>query len=234
MKKVLAIVISLVMVLSLTSVAFAAEIAPGQVYFGVKEDIYANPGDTVTVDLQFAADAAANEGYDMAGTLVIPVNIYAGDIELGPFVDFKLSDEAIGAGATLNSDDPDNYICDADMILAEIRIPAIYLFSTDMILAEVTVQVSEDWSIVDYKAETDISIFVDGSMGAYVESDDGNIQEVVNFTAGSGIITYQYQPTASERLVERLKEMAKTIIELIKTGLAYLETLLKPADWNIK
>ena len=51
MKKVLALVLSLVMMLSFASVAFAADIADGQVYFGVKDDpIYANPGDEVTVE----------------------------------------------------------------------------------------------------------------------------------------------------------------------------------------
>lgn len=235
MKKVLAIVISLVMMLSFTSVAFAVDSAPGQVYFGVKEDIYANPGDEVTVEIQLVADAFENEGYDMDGTLVLPVYIFSSDYELGSFVDFSLSEEAIGAGAVLNDDSPDYYFSEGE-VWGEIRLPAVYLFSTDMVVAELTVKVSEDWQIVDYQAETDINIIVadinTGGLNPYVESDESGIQDVTNFTAVSGIITYQYQPTASERLIERLKEIGKTILELIETGLAFVKRFLAPADWN--
>ena len=73
MKKVLAIVISLIMVFSLASAAFAYEIAPGQVYFGPVSNAYANPGETTQLTVNFSADAFENDGYPTDGILHIPV-----------------------------------------------------------------------------------------------------------------------------------------------------------------
>ncbi len=237
MKKVLALVLSLVMMLSFASVAFAADIADGQVYFGVKDDtIYANPGEEVTVELQFKAAAHESEGYDVDGTLVIPVYILSGDASLGEFTSFTLTDEALDAGATLDTEDLATYYCDPDAVGGEIKMPASNLYGADMTIATVTVKVSEDWQIVDYQAETEISVVVAnedlGGIPAYVVSEDGSEQYVSNYIFGSANITYKYEPTAKERLIEKLKSMAQAIVELIETGLAALKKYLSPAVWN--
>ncbi len=236
MKKVLAAVLSLIMVLSFTSVAFAADMVPGKVFCGFMEDVNANPGDTVTLDVKLVADANENDGFDKNGTLVIPLWLVAGS-DMLEFVDFQLSEEAIGAGATLN-DDSENYILDlGELWGAEIRIPSIYLFSTDMTIAQLTVKVSEDWQVVDYQAD-DLTVIVadNETYGAdlpYVETEEGEWQYLeTQYTTVSGNIVYQYQASASERLIEKLKEIGRTIIDLLTKGLGYLMGMLKPADWN--
>ena len=231
MKKVLAVVIALVMMLSCASVAFAAEIANGQVYFGAKENLVANPGDTVTVEFEFLAAAFESENYDRNGTLVIPVYI-TGDASLGAMSNFQLTEEAVAAGATIEM-----YVEEADMIMGDVSLPASYLYSADMILATVDVEIAEDWEIRDYKAVNDIAIVVygvDDGYGAYVLSEDENYDpyvDVNNYNCDSCVITYEYQAKASERLIERLKEIGRTILELIRVGLTFIDDILKPADW---
>ena len=223
------------MLFSLTSNAYAAEIGYGQVFFGVKNDVFANPGETITIDLQFIGKAFEEETYDRNGTLVLPIFIFSSEYEYGSFKSFSLTDEAINAGITLNNDSEDYYFSESE-VWGEIRMPASYLFDTDMTIAQLEVQISEDWPIVDYKAERDLSVIVageyDGGIPPYVENDNGDHWEIQNFNVGTGAISYQYQPTAKERLIEKLKEIARTIIDMLRVALTYVEKMLKPAAWN--
>ncbi|MBQ7596198.1 MAG: hypothetical protein IJU45_06005 [Clostridia bacterium] len=235
MKKVLAAVLSLILVLSFTSVAFAADIVPGKVFFGIMEDVNANPGDTVTLDVSLVADVNESDGFDADGTLVLPVWLMAGS-DLLEFVDFQLSDDAIAAGATMD-EDPSFFWVEPAQVGAEIRIPATYLFNTDMVVAQVTVKVSEDWPIVDYEAEDLTVIVADsgyGNMDPYVDSETEGYQYLENelvYNTVSGNITYKYQAPAKDRLIEKLKEIGRTIVELLQAALAFLSKTLEPAVW---
>ena len=227
MKKVFAIVLALVMAFSFVSVVSAADIAAGQIFIGAKADVTANPGESAIIEYQLNADASPSEGIDQDGTLYIEFSVYTQDVDLAPIKGFELTSDAIEAGATIE----EMYMEEDFGYAGRIALPAVYLFGTDIVLANIIVNVSEDWEIVDYEAAP-LALTV-GADYVYVESDNGDQQDITYLIqTGDANITYQYQPTAKERLIETLKAKARAILETIEVALNYVKTLLNPALWN--
>lgn len=235
MKKVLAIVISLIMVFSLASAAFAYEIAPGQVYFGPVSNAYANPGETTQLTVNFAADAFENDGYPTDGTLHIPFMINNTDLSVAQIVGFELTDEAVAAGAVFTEDTA--IMDEGTFIMGEIDLPSALIYgNTNLDLFTIDLAVSPDWEVIDNVATENIFVEVlagDTYMAAWVDNNDGAYVEVVNFVTDAFVVeAAPYVPTTWEKLVEKVKGYVAAFVNILIVGLQYvLNNFLQPAPW---
>lgn len=247
MKKVVSIVLVLAMILSFSTIAFAHEVTSG-VYFGPKENIKANPGETVSFTIEFKSALTADEleGYDKDGTLVIPFTATASDLSMIPIVSFGLTDAAKKVGATIETVDAVEIIgeetANQQWILGKVSIPASYLFTGEALdVFTVEVAVSEDWEVVDYKATFEPYLdFYSGESGDNVEgraarvvSADGTEMDLYGMQFDAAVISAKpYQPNFFERVWEWIKGKICAVIVLNQTiNTLLLNEVFAPADW---
>ena len=243
MKKVIAIVLALTMIFSLASAASAYTVAEGQVYFGPVDNITADPGDMAVVTYEFQGYARENDGYPTNGSLHIPFMLYTGNYELNQIMSIALTDEAKAMGVTFAEGIEDMFIgaeeCGLETLEGEVIIPSQYIYgNTHFTLFTVETKISEAWEIVDYVATETLYIGcyagADEWIPAYVDTEDGAYVEVMNFFYDDANITATpYEPTFGEKLVEKLKTLASTLLNAIIIGLNYvINNYLQPAWWN--
>lgn len=236
MKKVLAIVLSLAMVLSLASAAFAFDPAPGQVYVGPKADIVGDPGEEVALEIELVGLALENDGYSKTGTLVIPFEIFGNSS--APITDLVLTNEAIAAGAELVYDEAMGDIKSPDMYQGSFRIPSSYLYDSRITLAKLVMTIDEqfEWTKPE-EGEEAPSIGISFAIGAdyylplTVEEGD-EVMDVVSITSDAIITEKPYQPTFWEKTVETIKSYVAAFIEILCVGLQYVKNnFLQNPDW---
>lgn len=234
MKKVLAIVISLIMVFSLASAAFAYEIAPGQVYFGPVSNAYANPGETTQLTVNFSADAFENDGYPTDGILHIPFMINNTDLSVAQIVGYKLTDEAVAAGVVFTEDTA--IMDEGTFIIGQVDIPSALIYgNTNLNLFTIDLAVSPDWEVIDNVATENIFVEVlagDTYIPAWVDNESEYV-EVVNFVTDAFVVEASpYVPTTWEKIVEKIKGYVAAFVNILIVGLQYiLNNFLQPAPW---
>ncbi|MCQ2479107.1 MAG: hypothetical protein MJ120_00600 [Clostridia bacterium] len=251
MKKVLAIVLAMAMMLSFVPLMVSAfELSEGQMCFGVKEDIEANPGETVafTVDLLALPNPEdIPEGVTDDGTLYIPFSVSSADIANGPLVGVELADEAKNVGAFILPFDENNDMSNEEIITGWIGLPSKYLFNKEPIsLLKVNIAVSENWSVTNYVADSPISLNVSGGddlFYSFFVPKDGDVVEnayeyqpeyfIFGIYGNGGIITAKpYQPKFFEKVWEWIKAKIRTLIDIdnIIDNLL-LTKVFNAADW---
>lgn len=235
MKKVLAIVISLIMVFSLASAAFAYEIAPGQVYFGPAANAYANPGETAQLTMNFSADAFENDGYPTDGTLHIPFMICSTTPDLAPITGYELTDAAKAAGIVFTEDTMLEET--GTFITGQLDIPSALIYgNTNIDVFTIDVAVSADWEVIDNVATENLFVEVLAGEDLYMPITIDNADEyyeVANFVTDNFVIEASpYVPTTWEKLVEKVKGYVAAFVNILIVGLQYvLNNFLQPAPW---
>ena len=242
MKKVVAIVLALAMVLSFASFfASAHDVAKGQLFFGPKDIIYADAGTEATIELEFKADPNEEDiaDLDLDGMLRLPFDIYADDVNYGLLKSFELSEEAKKIGATLEMGD---FLEDGSYGCAFVTFPAKYIANGEsIVLVNVKVDVSADWADVidNYKAEFPVTFtmyvaeFAGPGETAKITSADGTQTDVFGFVTDAAIIEAKpYEPNFFEKIWEWIKKTIRSLIDLdnIIDNLLYTR-VFQPADW---
>lgn len=248
MKKVLAIVLAMAMMLSFVPLMVSAlDITDGQMIFGVKEDIEANPGETVDFVIQFKALPNPEdivEGITDDGMVYIPFLFAVADEDMSLLEGVKLIDGAKNEGCTLflNEDE-----CDASKVMGYASVPSKYLFNKEAIdVLKLTVKVSENWVVENYKEKSPvtINIYSGDEAGAtfFVPKDAEAVENPYEYGAEyfvfgilgvTGNITARpYQPKFFEKVWEWIKDKIRFLIELDNTiDNLLLTKVFNPADW---
>ena len=263
MKKVLAIVLSIAVIFSFATVAFAREVDTASreiATFGPKDyKILAKPGEDATFVVEWKAaldewnktvDPDMGEEakeYDKNGTIVIPFYIMVNDVTMSPLQTVELTDAAKAAGATLTDQTEENMGPDLETLffVGTVTLPATYLFTTEGFdVLNVTVKISEDWVIDEYSGITDTPIaisFYVGEMGmtgmpVSVVSEDGTETYIENVTFGGATETIDgkpYEPTTKEKITEWFRKLAVKILEINQKFNTWLLKVFAPAPWNV-
>lgn len=223
MKKLLAIVLSIVMVFSFATLAASAassNAAEGQVSL-TPESIAVNAGDTTDVDV--CIDANTVGVYPSEGSLVMLVQIVM-EPEFLTVNSVNLSADVKAMGATLSDveEDASNYF-----YMATITIPGGAALlnevkSTPVLTFNITISSAWDSTatpaldIVANAADT----FGDGT--TYIESADGTITSVDLLSDSGHFSQYVAPPTVWEKLLAKLKEYAVVAIDWVITALTLL------------
>ncbi len=252
MKKVLAIVLALALTFSMAVAGFAAaEVAEGQVYFGAEENIvYANPGETVSVNIRLAGNPFESDNYPTDGYVALPFGV-SSNME-APILGVNLTEEAKNAGAVVYYDENSMYhtmSVSEDVFMGTIVVPASFI-SGDMVIATLDLAVSADWEVIDYVATTPVPVaffvgenhlsaffFTDAEAEAIVNGemilDEVDQSTLVNnlFADDCNIEAFPYQPTFWEILTEQLKGLAAALLDVLGIGIGLLKGELEPADW---
>lgn len=231
------------MALSCTTVAFGAYVAkPNEVYFGAKDDIKANPGDSVEFTYVFKSLDEEETLADVdreGGVLNLMFNLYCAEINIAPFkgVDgLVLTDEAKKAGITLTFFDDPEAVTAESYLLVSLSIPAKLLFTQEEIeVFKLKFDIDESWEVIDYKETAPISVSfeVDGDVW-YVTNPDGSEVPLYNVATSeiSNVTAKPYQPGFFERVWEWIKAQIRLLIDIdnIIDNLLYTE-VFNPADW---
>lgn len=250
MKKVLAIVLAMAMMLSFVPLMVSAmEISEGQMCFGVKNDIEANPGETAVFDLEFKCLPFPEdiENITENGTVYVAYAIYPGDVDMGPLAGVELTDEAKAAG--IENIFTEDYDLNAeDVISGFIKMPSKYFFNGEAItILKLKVNVSPEWEVIDYVATYPLAVNVYAGDDAgypvfYVDENSEPVENPYEYAAEnyvygvygvSGNITAKpYQPKFFERVWEWIKSKIRFLIDLdnIIDNLLYTK-VFNPADW---
>lgn len=257
MKKLLAIVLALAMVLSMGVASFAyEEVAQGQIYLGMAQYEYqANPGDEVTLGFRYAGNPFESDGYPTTGYAIIPFMGFNNDVNALALTSAALTAEAEAAGFKFVVNENSGYhsYLDGEQgIFAGAIIFPMSEIATDITVFTITGTVSTDWVVVDYVEEAPIdleiyagfdgvgfdSMIVSEEDGAKIIAGELTPEECaystlngVDMTSNSVIVAMPYQPTTMEILEEQFKGIALALLEVLGIGIGLLKGELAPADW---
>lgn len=246
MKKVVAIVLALAMVLSFASFfASAHDVAKGQLFFGPKDIVYANPGEEAIVEIEFKADPNEEDiaDLDLDGTLSVPFTILNLDLNYSSIGGMELSKAAKEIGATLVIDEEMTNF-DEGFETAIVTFPAKYIANGEsIVLVDVKINVFEVWEdvIENYIATIPINYEVYVGENAWTStgdlakiiSADGTETPVFGFVSDAMIIEAKpYEPNFFEKIWEWIKKTIRSLIDLdnIIDNLLYTK-VFQPADW---
>ena len=246
MKRVLSIVLAVIMAFSVATVAFAVDAVEGRVYFGPKEEIFANPGEEVKFEIQFIADPFEEtlDGVDKDGTFHIPLLLAVNEASFCPITKVELTDAAKAAGFTLTEGDAfDDYEMNGytkeSHFVGEVTVPAKYLFNKESVIAlNVFVKVYDEWEIKDYVEQEELYLEVitgEQYIPSYVMNPGAEEGEEIYVNAegdAAYIHAKPYEPNFFERVWEWIKERFRRVIALDNVVNTLLETYVFPkADW---
>ncbi len=258
MKKLLAIVLAVVMVMSAGIAAFAyEEVAPGQIYFGMAQFEYqANPGDTISIGFRYAGNPNETDNYPTTGYGIIPFMGFNMDVNSLTLVSAALTPEAEAAGFSFVVNEASGYNSyldpDSGMFAGAIMFPMSQVAS-DITVFTIDAKVADDWVVTDYVAESPVDLevyvgdigtglpccIVSDSEAAAIKAGEMMPEESmtkdfllgVDDTSNSVVVAMPYQPTFMEILEEQLKGIAAALLDVLGIGIGLLKGELAPADW---
>lgn len=231
MKKIISILLAVIIAFSTVAIGASAYTMEGEgAWIGVDGDkAYANPGDTKTIPVSFAANIAADELKDNQGTLidtasaVVTFNFSFETDAMSPITGVELADAVKAAGATLTMNDDKTTDTFVD---GTVSFPlSIIKDSNSFEILNVTVKMDAEWEVKDYHATTPVQVKVNEKHlkdGAVI-TDDNQTKVTIGLMPADFIIdAVPYKPNFFERAIEWIKQKLTMLPVLIQTLNSYL------------
>ena len=225
MKKFISIILAVIIAFSTITVGVSAYKMDNEgVWIGCDGDVaYTDPGVTKDLPISIAANIAdklAEKEIDIASAVMtIPFSVETD--ENSPITKVELTDAAKAAGAKYEQKS-----ATATLVDGTITVPYASLDGNNsMVVVNVTVKMSEDWKVVDYKAEKPVLVKVSekyGTTGVTV-ADKNEVKAYVSLMMTDfSIKATPYKPNFIEKAIEWIKQKLLMIPVLFQTLNSYL------------